>query len=80
MDEFLKLHSMPKTENVKFVSEKQVFTFGRNKGRSFGEVFETDVPYVIWILKSSQENRKYFKNAYNYFKDRIEGVKVGENL
>ena len=80
MDEFLKLHSMPKTENVKFVSEKQVFTFGKYKNKSFEEVFELDKKYVCWILKSSPENRKYYTKPYTYFKDKIEGVKVGENL
>lgn len=80
MDEFLKLHSIPKTENVKFVSEKNRMTFGKYKNKSFEEVFELDKGYVVWILKTNAEQRKYYAKPYAYFKDKIEGVKVGENL
>jgi len=72
MQAYLEKHSMPKTENIKFVSEKNIFTFGRNNGRTYQWVFENDIPYVVWILKSSEENRKYFRKAYTYFKDKIE--------
>ena len=73
MDEFLKRYgSTPKTEDVRFVSENNKFNFGKYKGLSYGEVFEKDKQYVIWILKMDIDQRKYFNKAYLYFKDKIE--------
>ncbi len=67
MEAFLAHYSIPKSENVKFISEKNLFTFGKHKGKSFGEVFEFDKAYVVWILKTNAEQRKYFTKSYNYF-------------
>ena len=73
MEAFLAKHGKPpKTEDVRFESEKQRMTFGRHKGLEFKEVFETDTPYVCWVLKTSGDTRKYFKKFYTYCKDRIE--------
>jgi hypothetical protein len=73
MDAFLAKHSkVPKTEDVRFESEKQRMTFGRHKNKTFGEIFDTDLMYVCWVLKTNEDTRKYFKKFYTYCKDRIE--------
>ena len=73
MDAFLKKHTKaPMTENVKFESEKQRMTFGKYKGKTFGEIFDLDPSYVCWVLKTSGDSRKYVNKLYTYCKDRIE--------
>lgn len=73
MEAFLKNNSKPSTfSNVKFVEGDQVFNFGKHKQKSYDWVFKNDVQYVVWVLKSSEEQQKYFKKAYTYFKNRVE--------
>lgn len=74
MDEFIKRHSKnPSTfSNVKVAEGDQVFNFGKHKQKSYDWVFKNDVQYVVWVLKSSEEQQKYFKKAYTYFKNRVE--------
>lgn len=72
MDNFLKKHDKPKTPLMD--SNPNMFKFGRNNGKTYDNVFENDIPYVVWILKMNKndENFKYFKKPYEYFKNKIE--------
>lgn len=74
MDAFLKKYSeKSKTEDVRFVSEKNIFKFGKYKDKTFEYVFNTDKNYVIWVLKNdAPDQRKFYMKPYLYFKDRIE--------
>lgn len=73
MEAFLKNNSKPSAfPDAKFCEGDQVFTFGKHKQKSYDWVFKNDVQYIVWILKSSEEQQKYFKRAYAYFKNRIE--------
>lgn len=73
MDQFLKQYSkFPKTEDVRFESEKQRFTFGKYINKTFKEVFEIDKQYVSWVCSTNPEQRKFFVKPYAYFKNRIE--------
>ena len=58
-----------KQEEVTPVEKPNVFTFGKYKGKSFDEVYETDLPYVAWVMKQPP---KYFKRIQEYYQVRIE--------
>lgn len=74
MDAFLmKYGEKSKTEDVRFVSEKNIFKFGKHINKTYKEVFDTDKSYVVWVLKiSDPEQKKFFTKPCQYFKDRIE--------
>jgi hypothetical protein len=75
MEAFLAKHGKtPKTEDVRFESEKQRMTFGRHKGKTFEDIFNDDPLYVCWVLKTSADTRKYFNKFYTYCKDKIESA------
>lgn len=43
---------------------KNIFTFGKYKGKTYQEIFDTDKPYVAWIL---QADPKYYSRAQLFY-------------
>ena len=60
LDLFLKEFSKtPKTPN-----NKNVFTFGKYKGRELSEIFDIDPSYVCYCMKGED---KYFKSIKEFY-------------
>ena len=51
-------------------SIKDVFTFGKHKGKTYQEVFDIDKPYICWIL---QADTKYYSRAQLYYTKILDG-------
>ena len=51
-------------------SIKDVFTFGKHKGKTYQEVFDIDKPYICWIL---QADSKYYSRAQLYYTKILDG-------
>ena len=66
MENFINQYSkIKKTEST---VKPNVFTFGRYKGKSYDEVYQTDKPYIAYVMKSDP---KYFKRVQDYLRPII---------
>lgn len=70
---FLKRYSSK--ESGKMAGEF-VLNYGKHKGKTFSEIYESDKPYVVWFV--SQPESKYNKRASKYFRERIENEYLGD--
>jgi uncharacterized protein (DUF3820 family) len=50
--------------------DKNVFTFGKYKNRTYQEIFDIDKEYVAWVL---QADSKYYGKIQKYYTSLIEG-------
>lgn len=66
MDNFFKLHSKLQTE--KPTPKLNVFTFGKYKGKTYDQVYQSDLPYVAYVMKADP---KYFKRVQEYYRPLI---------
>ena len=67
MDQFLKQFN--DTEKLSKPLGERTLNFGRHKGKTYDEVYDTDKSYVKWIVTT---NDKYTKLIKKYFTERIE--------
>ena len=65
--EFINAH---KKSNPVNIPEKNTFTFGKYKDRTYQEIFDIDKEYVAWVLQADQ---KYYSKIQKYYKNLIEG-------
>jgi uncharacterized protein (DUF3820 family) len=49
---------------------KDMFTFGKYKGKTYQEVFDIDKPYIAWIL---QADPKYYSRAQLFYTNLLDG-------
>ena len=49
---------------------KDMFTFGKYKGKTYQEVFDTDKSYVAWVLEA---DTKYYSRAQLYYTKILDG-------
>lgn len=74
MDNFLKIYGKSQfNENVKI---ENIMTFGKYKNKSYDWIYENDKAYIVWILQTNEETRKYFIKPYSYFKNKIESGNI----
>lgn len=52
------------------VPDRNIFTFGRYKNRTYQEVFDTDKSYICWVLEADP---KYYSRAQQFYKNLIDG-------
>lgn len=67
MEQFLNQY---KNEVKKFDEGETIFKFGKHKGKTYREVFETDKPYVAWLFQSMTDAKS--ARMLNYFRNRVE--------
>ena len=48
---------------------KDVFTFGKYKGKTYQEVFDTDKPYIAWLLEADP---KYYSRAQLFYTNLLD--------
>jgi len=68
MDQFLKQFN--DSERVSVPLEQRVMGFGKYKGKTYAEVYNTDKNYVKWIVTNKDD--KYIKSVKKYFTERIQ--------
>jgi hypothetical protein len=67
---FLALHSKQQEQHI-VVQHKNIFTFGKYKGKTYDEVFELDKSYVVFCL---EQDPKYYRKIQEYYKKLIEAL------
>lgn len=63
------LEQFEKKEEIKFIGET-LLNFGKYKGKSYDEIYNTDKLYVKYIVTTSDD--KYVKKIKAYFLEKIE--------
>ena len=66
LDRFMALH---KTKSSPITIKENVFTFGKYKNRTYDEVYESDKPYISYIMGADS---KFWGRAQLYFLQKIE--------
>lgn len=51
------------------IPEKNSFTFGKYKGKTYQEVFDTDKSYVAWVLEADP---KYYSKAQLFYTNLLD--------
>ena len=70
IEEFLKIHGKGNFNNTnKPIAPKNIFTFGKYKGISYQEIYNTDKSYVAFVMGADP---KYYSRVQNFYKSLIE--------
>ena len=70
LNNFLALHSKKQQQPI-VVPEKNIFNFGKHKGKTYDQVFEEDKEYVAYCLGADP---KYYRKFQEYYKKLIEAL------